>query len=419
MAARTSAFYFKGKQAPIADIARQLGVGYLVEGSVRKAGDRVRITANLINAADGFQVWSDSFDRDLKDIFAMQDEIAGRIAKSLQLRLGDSAAGPRPAIDPEAFQLFLAGREQFERASTADIKSGIDCFQRAVAAEPKYAAAWSQLARAYIQLARWGGIETAVGLAEARKAIDRAVALEPDSPDVLVAQGWVLRTADWDWKRARQAFRRALVLQPNNPDTLADAAVLIFNLGQMDEGIQLARRAVDLDPLNAQTHINLSLLFQFSGELNKAEQSNRRALQLAPDGQRFHGNLAVILAELGRPLKAEDEAALETDEIARKAAVAFVAVDRGFKNKALAQARQIEGLARDHPGTADIYSYAAEIYAKLGENDRAFAALDQAVSARDPGVAWYKVDFSMRGLHGDPRWARLMEKVGLSDDQLK
>jgi len=419
VAARTSAFSFKGKQVPIAAIAKQLGVAYVVEGSVRKDGNRVRITAQLIDAADGFQVWSDSFDRELRDIFAVQDEIAGLVAKNLQLKIRGSLTSPKPAIDPEAFQLFLSGRAQVERANTADLRAGIDCLQRAVAAEPKYAPAWVQLARAYVQLARWGGIEAKVGFAEARKAVDNALALEPDSPEVLVALGWVRRTADWDWKGARRAFRRALELQPNNPDTLADASVLVFNLGQTAEGIQLARRAVDLDPLNAQTHLNLCLLLQFAGELNKAEQANRRALQLAPEGQRYHGSLAIILAELDRPARAEEEAALETDEVSRRAAFAFAAVDRGLRNKALAQARQIEGLASKHLGTADIHSYAAEIYAKLGDNDRAFAALDQAFAARDPGIAWIKVDTSMRNLHADKRWAEFLAKVGLADEQLK
>jgi TolB-like protein/Flp pilus assembly protein TadD len=419
VAARTSSFYFKGRQVPIADIAKQLGVSYVVEGNVRREGSRVRISAQLINAADGFHLWSDDFDRELKDIFAVQDEIAGLIAKNLQIKIGGALGSPRPAIDPEAFQLYLAGRAQAERAGTADIKAGIDCFQRAVAAAPGYAPAWAQLARAYIQLARWGGIETTLGYAEARKALERAVALEPDSPEVLVAEGWVRRTAEWDWKGARQAFRRALELQPNNPDTLADTAVLVFGLGQTDEGIQLAIRAVDLDPLNAQTQLNLSLLFQFAGELNKAEQACRQALHLAPEGQRYHSSLAMILAELGRPQRAEAEAALETDELGKHAAFAYIAADHGFKIKALAQVKQIEAFAHDHAGTADVYSYAAEIYAKLGEIDHAFEAEDKAVAAHDPGIAWLKSDSGLRPLHADPRWPKLLNRVGLSDEQLK
>ena len=419
VAARTSAFYFKGKQVPIADIARQIGVAFVVEGSVQKAGSRVRVTAQLVNAADGFQVWSDSFDRELKDIFALQDEIAGLVAQNLRLKIGNLSLPAKATIDPEAFQLFLAGRDRAERAGSADLKAAIDCFQRAIALEPNYAAAWAAMARANIQLARWGGIETGAGYAEARKAVDRAAALEPDSPGVLVAQGWVRRTADWDWKGARQAFQRALEVEPNNPEILADAAILFFNIGQTDVGIQYARRAVDLDPLNAATNVNLCLLFQFTGELKKAEQAIRRALQLAPAGQRYHGSLAVILSELGRPAEARQEAALETDVISQKAAYAFIAAKRGAKEKALALARQIEDLAPEKGGTADIYSYAAEIYSRLNEKDRAFAALGHAFDGHDPGIAWIKVDTTLGNLHGDPRWAELLTKTGLADDQLR
>ncbi len=419
VAARTSSFYFKGKQVPIADIAKQLGVSYVVQGSVRREGTRVRVTAQLVSASDGFQVWSANFDREMKDVIGMQDEIAGLIAKGLQLRMVGAPALAKSAIDPEAYQLFLAGRARVERASIAEIKAGISCFQQATAISPNYAAAWASLARANIQLARWGGIETSVGYAQARNAAAKAAALEPDSPDVLLALGWVRRTADWDWKGARQAFRRAIELQPDNPDTLAAAAVLLFNIGQTDEGIQLATRAAELDPLNAATQLNLSILFQFAGEMNKAEQAARRALQLAPDGQRYHGSLAMILAQLGHPLKAEDEVALETDDVARHAAIAFIAIFRNQKLRAEAQARQIEALAQDHPGSADIYSFAAEIYALLGESDRAYDALDKTLAGRDPGCAWYKVDFFLRNLHDDPRWPSLLQKIGLSDDQLK
>jgi TolB-like protein/Flp pilus assembly protein TadD len=419
VAARTSSFYFKGKQSPIAEIAKQLGVSYVVQGSLRRDGARVSIAVQLISASDGFQVWSDSFDREMKDIVGIRDEIAGQIAKSLQLRIAEAPASAKAAIDPEAFQLFLEGRARVERASTAELKAAIASFQQATGISPGYAAAWAWLARASIQLACRGGIETSVGYAQARSASAKAAALEPDSPDALVAMGWVRRTADWDWKGARQAFRRAIELQPDNPDTMADAAVLLFNLGQTDEGIQLATRAAELDPLNAATQLNLSILFQYAGEMNKAEPAARRALQLAPEGPRYHGNLAMILAQLGHPLKADEEVALENDDLARHAAIAFIAIFRVQKPRAEGQARQIEAMAQDRPGSADIHLVAAEIYALLGESDHAYTALDKSLAGRDPGCAWYKADFFLQNLHDDPRWPALLIKIGLSDDQLK
>jgi TolB-like protein/tetratricopeptide (TPR) repeat protein len=419
VAARASSLYFKGKQATIADVAKQLGVSYVVEGTVSRDGSRIRVTAQLVSAADGFQVWSDTFDREPKDVPGMREEIAGLIAKGLQLRRVDAPIPVKAAIDPEAFQLFLAGRAHVERTSITEIKAGIACLQQATALSPNYASAWACLARANILLVRSGGIETGVGCDQARSAVAKAAALEPDSPEVLVALGCVRRTADWNWKGATQAFRRAIELEPDNPDTLSEAAVLIFNTGQTDEGIQLASRAAELDPLNAAAQFNLGRLFQFTGEMNKAEQAVRRAIQLAPGGRRYHGNLAIILAQLGHPLKAEEEVALETDEIARHAAVGFIAIFRTQKLRAETQARQVEALAQGQRGSADIYSYAGEIYASLGESDRAYEALGKALAGRDPACAHYRVDYFLRNLHDDPRWPALLQKIGLTDDQLK
>ena len=417
VAARTSAFSFKGKSTPVAVIAKELGVAFVVEGSVQKAEGRVRITAQLIKAADGFEVWSEKFDRELKDIFALQDEIAGLIAKNLRVRMNESSAPPASA-NPEAFQLFLAGRDRAELAGTADLKAAIELFQRSIALEPNYAPAWAQMARANIQLARWGGIDLQTGYTAARKAVDKAAALEPDSPVVLVALGWIRRTADWDWKGAREAFQRALSIEPNNPETLAAAAILYFNIGLRDEGFRDARRAVELDPLNAATNLNLSLLFQFDGQLKKAEQAMRRALMLAPGGQRYHGSLAIILSELGRPAEARQEAALEKDPVAQKAAYGLIAVNHGAKERAMAMARQLMEMGAKE-SLADTYGYAAEIYSRLSENDRAFEALVQAFEAHDASVAWIKVDDNLNNLHPDPRWAGLLTKAGLADEQLR
>jgi TolB-like protein/tetratricopeptide (TPR) repeat protein len=418
VAARTSSFYFKGKQAPIADIARQLGVGYVVKGSFGREGGRIQIGVQLVGASDGTVVWSDNFDREVRDLPAVRDEMAGRIAKSLQLKLPGPPAGAKTAIDPEAYRLFLAGRVQAERPGLADLKAGISCLQQAVAISPNYAAAWAGLAKADILLARQGGIELSVGYDQARTAAARAAALDPDSPDALLAQGWVSRTADWDWKGALKAIRRAIELRPDNADMLADSSVLVFNVGRTDEGIEMARHAAELDPLNAANQLNLSRLFEYSGEMAKAEQAARRGLALAPNAQRYHGLLALILVQLGHPQKADDEVALETDDLSRHMAVAYIAMFRNQRIRAAGQARQIEALAEARRSSADVHSAAAEIYASMGERDLAFVALDKAVAERDPACAWYKENFFLQNLHGDPRWPALLKKVGLSDEQL-
>jgi len=419
VSARTSAFYFKGKEVPVPEIAKQLGVAYVVEGSVRKQGDKVRITAQLIKAVDGFHVWSDTFTRDLKDIFAVQDEIAGLIAKNLELKMGFAPAGTRQAVSPEAYQEFLVGRAAAAKASMADLQEAVGHFERAVALEPKYTAAWVQLASAHTRLGRWGGAPTLASWASARMAIDRAIALEPDSPDVLSALGWILRTGEWEWRGAERAFRRALALQPNNPEILAGTAVLLFNIGQIDEAFRLARQAVQLDPLNPGTQIDLSIMFFESRNWAESERAARRALQLAPDGTSYHSVLAWPLINQGRYAEAEAEIALDTDLVQQSGTMGLLAIARGDLPKVREMLARLEGLARTQPDRADLQTCTAWLHAGLGDKDRAFAALEKARASRDPSMAWLRENTELTPLFSDPRWNELLRKVGLTDDQLK
>jgi len=418
VSARTSAFYFKGKEVPVPEIARQLGVAYVVEGSVRKQGDKVRITAQLIKAADGgFHVWSDTFTRDLKDIFAVQDEIAGLIAQNLELKMGITAA--RPTIDVEAYQEYLAGRALVAKAGNNDLREAVGHFEKAVALEPKFTAAWVQLASAHTQLGRWGGAPTLQAWAAAHAAIDHAVTLEPDSPDVLLALGWIRRTADWDWRGAEQAFRRALQLRPDHPETLAGAAVLLYNIGRNEEAFRLGQQAIRLDPLNASTQLDLSIMYYLSDNFAEAERTARRALALAPGGAGYHGVLAWGLAGQKRYAEAEAEALLDTDEIQQAVALGLVAIGRGQTEAAHAQVARLEKMARTMGDRADLQNNIAWITAGLGEKDRAFAALEKAQASRDPSVSWLRNGTYLQLLFSDPRWDALLRKAGLADDQLK
>ena len=419
VSARTSAFYFKGKEVPIPEIAQKLGVAYVVEGSVRKAGDKVRITAQLIKAADGFNVWSDTFTRDLKDIFAVQDEIAGLIAKNLELKMGINQVGARQAVSPEAYQEYLVGRAAAAKAGMADLREAVTHFERAVALEPKFTAAWVQLASAHTRLGRWGGAPTLQAWQAARAAIDRAKALEPDSPDVLLALGWILRTADWDWRGAEQAFRRTLQLQPNQPEALAGAAVLLFNIGQTEEAYRLGQQAVQLDPLNAAAYIDLSIMFYLNKNWAEAERSARRALQLAPGGASYHSILAWSLIAQQRYAEAEAEVALESDVIEQTTVYGLLAVARGQGQAARDRLARLEEFARINGDSADLQQSIAWLCAGLGEKDRAFAALERAVTSRDPSMSWLLNSWYLQPLFSDPRWPVLVRKVGLADDQLK
>ena len=417
VSARTSAFYFKGKQVPMAEIAKQLGVAYVVEGSVRKAGDKVRITAQLIKAADGFHVWSDTFTRDLKDIFAVQDEIAGLIAKNLSLKMGMTAA--RPTIDVEAYQEYLTGKALFAKASNDDLRAAVGHFEKALEIEPKFTAAWVQLASAHTRLGRWGGTPSLQAWAAARAAIDKARTLEPESPEVLLALGWILRTGEWNWWEAEQAFRRALQLRPNHPETLAGAAVLLFNIGKTEEAYRLAQQAVQFDPLNASTQIDLSIMFYMNKNWVEAERSARRALQLAPSGTSYRSILSWGLIGQRRFAEAEAEIARDQDGIDRTNAQGLLAIARGQEKEARDQLARLEGYSRVDGDLADLQQSIAWLCAYLGEKDRAFAALEKAAASRDPSMAWLINSWYLEPLHSDPRWSALLRKVGLADDQLK
>jgi len=417
VAARTSAFYFKGKEVPIPEIAKQLGVAYVVEGSVRRQGDKVRITAQLIKAADGFHVWSDTFTRDLKDIFAVQDEIAGLIATNLELKMGMTPAARR-TIDPAAYQEYLAGRAMVEAGTTAGIRAGLVHFERVLALEPSFTAAWVQLARTYVHLARWGGLPEGSNGSEATRAIERAVRLEPNSPDVWLALGWVRRTLEWNWRGAEEAFRQALKLRPNHAETIAATAVLLANLGREQESIALAQRAAQLDPLNAATQLDLVIIFYSYGHFAEATQAGRRALQLAPEGQHYHGWLAMSLAEQRKFSEAVTEAGLETDEVTRLTAQAMTAAKQGRVAEAWERMRALEAKATAMQGKGNIHAYVAHVYGHLGETTKGIDHLEKARDARDPSIAWARTSL-FAGLHADPRWPGFLRTLGLADDQLK
>jgi TolB-like protein/Tfp pilus assembly protein PilF len=409
--ARTSSFHFKGSNTAIPDIAKQLGVAYVVEGSVRKAGDKVRITAQLIKAADGFHVWSETFTRDLKDIFAVQDEIAGLIAKTLELKIGREPSAHRE-VNPEAFRLLLSGRAKVRQSGNANRDSGIADFRAAVELAPDYAEAWAQMAHAYIQNARFGGVALETGFREARRAAQKALALAPDSAEVLANVAWVRRTADWDWRAADQMFHRAVQLSPENADILTEASVTLLNVGHVEEAIALGRRAVVLDPLNPDAHFNLSFIQGNAGHLPEAMESAGRAVALAPDAEDYRSNLAGTLADIGRLDEAERELALEPHGDVRISTGALILIRRGQKDAARAKIRELEGLPNRNNDMA-------EMYAENGDTDLAFAALERSYALHETGMAWTKVDYYLKNLRSDPRWPAFLRKMGLADEQLK
>jgi len=423
VAARASSFQFRDKKDDLAAIAQKLNVGVLLDGSVRKAGARVRVSVQLINPSDGYHLWSETYDRTLDDIFALQDDIAQSVVRELRTALlgegADSDASVRVKADvaraargrgrnAEAHQLALQGRHMIERLTADDVRRGIEYLQRAIETDPDNAVAWVDLSRAHLNAAGHGWAPRPPSLAEARRAVERALAIAPDLPEAHVVLGRLRLYFDWDWKGAAESYRRAMELAPDIAVGRHGAGILAQNAGRFEEALDLYRRAVDQDPLSAAAHERLGVTWLVAGRSGEAEAALRKAIALSP--QRIHGHFSLALALLaqGRLDEALDEAKHESDPLYRHLLRAVVLDAGGRRSES-----DVEMKALVEAYSANGAFQIAEAYAARGEIDAAFEWLDRARVQRDPGCAEVKCSYLLQPLRGDPRWEEFMKKMGL------
>jgi len=425
VAARTSAFQFRETKDDIGTIGRKLNVATLLEGSVRKAGNRVRIAVQLVKASDGYHLWSESYDRTLDDIFEVQDDIARAVVKELRVALlGESPdsnahATVQSEVDvafkgrrtnADAHRLYLQGRHFFNRFTREDVEKSIEYYRRALALDPKFALAWAELSFAHSREADVSWVPSAEAYAEAREAAERALALEPDLAEAHAGLGWIQMSLDWDWRGARASFRRALDLAPGSTTSLGRAAILEADLGNFGEATELAERVLELDPLNAATYHNLGALHRMNDRPEDAERAYRKALELTPQRVISRAALSLALLAQGRPEEALAEAAREPYDGYRHWAVSMIHHAIGNwkeSNEAL------ETLKRDFAD--DFGLQIAQVHAVRGELDAAFEWLDRAYAQGDSGLADVKFTTCFRALYADPRWHDLMRKLKLED----
>jgi TolB-like protein/Tfp pilus assembly protein PilF len=425
VAARSSAFTFKGKNATVAEIGRVLNVATVLEGSVRKAANRLRISVQLVKVSDGYHLWSESYDRTLEDIFAVQDDIAQSVVKELRTTLlGEAAdataeraataavaaAAKGRATDPEALQLYLQARYVIVRDTREDTTKSIGFFKEALARDPEFAMAWVELGMAYMREAdrRWAPVVEGYG--RAREAVLRALALEPELAEGHAALGLIQMDHDWDWRGAEASCRRALALAPGSALVLRRAAIVIGSLGHPDEAIELCQRALAQDPLSAVAYGLLAVNLNGSGRLTDAEAAHRKALELAPQRTVTHAQLALNLLAQGRGEEALAEAQQEPEQWARLRSRAIIHHAAG--RRAGSEAALQELIAK-HQG--DSAYQVAEVYAARGEPDLAFAWLERAYEQRDPWLSEIKAEPLFRSLHADPRWGAFLRKMGFAD----
>jgi len=423
VASRTSAFHFKGKDVDIPTIAQKLNVATILEGSVRKSGQRVRITAQLIEVATDSHLWSDTYDRELEDIFAVQDDIAQSVVKELRSALlGEKpdasanaavkaevhAAAKGRGENAEAYRLYLQGRFFEDRLTEEDTAKALQYYRQALELDPQYALAWAGLSRAYATQAGYSWLPIAEGFGKAREAAERALQLEPDLAEAHAALGEILMLYDWEWRGADVSLRRALELAPGNARIIRSTAILAGFLGRMDETIALLRRAAALDPLAVPVYRSLGRWCFCAGRLEEAEAAMKKTLEFNPHDSHAHYYLGLVRLQQGRL----DEA-LE----------AFQGGAGTYRRLGLTLAQHARGLsAESHAALKELIDKGAdgeacqiaEAHAYRNEADLAFQWMERAYAQRDPGLSMMKLDPLLHSLHDDPRWQPFLEKMGLA-----
>jgi serine/threonine-protein kinase len=409
---RTSSFSMKGKSEDLRAIGEKLGAANLLEGSVRKSGARVRITAQLIEAQRGSHLWSQEFDLQLTDVFAAQDEIAKAVVAALKLKLLPSAAiaGQRTG-NPEAHDQYLLGRHFLEQGSADGYGRAVQSLERAVALDPAYAPAWAALASASFRAADQDpvGYDPKRYMPGAQAAAEKAVALAPDFAEGYASRAGLRMSVAHDWAGARSDLERALSLSPADAQSLSAYALLLATLGKLPEAIAAQRKATASDPLSAESWTRLSGFYLGTGQLDLAEGAAKRALEISPEQGRAARNLGFAYLLSGRHADALVAFQRSSNELFRGMGVALGEYELGHQGASQAALDQI----LSQPYAASASYQIAQVYAWRGEADRAFEWLERAVRLRDAGLGYLKYDPFLRKVRGDPRYAALLQKMNL------
>ena len=407
--ARTSSFSFKGRTASATEIARELKVTHLLEGSVRRSGSRIRITAQLIRARDSSHVWSQSFDRDLSDIFAVQDEIAAAVARGLELKLFGGPAPKAQPTDPRAYALYLQGRHFFSLYSTTGYAQAIPALEGALAIDPGFAPAWGILGALYWGQANNSLIPYEEGARKARLSSEKALALDPEQAEPMSLLGLLDVIEHRDVAGGLRRIHRALELEPHNQRVLSRAANVARQRGRTEEAIRYAEQALNADPLSPNAHAVLSLTYYYAGRLDDAEAMRRKLLALSPGWLSGHYYLGRILLERGDARAALAAIEQEPSPMWRLTGLAMVHHTLGNRAASDAAFQELRG-KEDPVGIA--YQF-AEIHAYRGEIDLAFEWLERAEATNDSGLTDAITNPLMRNLHADPRWAAFLDRLRL------
>ena len=407
---RSSSFRFKDRKEEPKTIGEKLGVATLLEGTVRKQGDRVRIVAELINAADGIELWSRTFDRELKDIFAVQEEIANAVASSLKVTLlgADERSATKSATkNTEAHNAYLQGHFYLLRRNLEDYRRAIAHYDEAIRLDPDYALVYAERSEARIWIGDLSG-RGKTELPKARSDAERAVAIAPALAEAHAALGWLRFFAEWKFAEGLSELKRAQELSPANPTTNDLLARVIVYVGKLDEAEKQARHAVELDPLSGSAQFNLARVLWCEGKLDEADAVARKTAELTPAAASSHRWQVLVAVQRNDGEGALREAELEPNMAFRRFEHTLAHYIRGEREAA--DATLAELIAKDNDRLA--YQI-AQAYALRGEKDKAFEWLQISFDNHDGGTLSLLVDPMLRGLRDDPRYHALLAKLGL------
>ncbi|HEY2419276.1 MAG TPA: winged helix-turn-helix domain-containing protein [Steroidobacteraceae bacterium] len=426
--ARTSSFYFKGKSEDIPAIARRLMVAHVLEGSVHKSGDRLRVTAQLVRADNGYHLWSESYDRRFDDVFKVQDDIAGCVVKALQVKLLDAQIHhPAPTANSEAYTLYLQAESLIKHHTSEDSLRAYDCLRQALELDANFAVAWAALAELYtddnvmwskrfsldesdgqnIDLATRDFLLGTTKLSGAAKTAGaRALALDPDAADIHRALASVVLFFDFNWDAADAGLKKARALDPGNARITEQSARLAIAMGRLTEGLALANLAVSMDPLGT-AYWAVGSAHHRLGALERAAAAYRRLIELHPTMPGAHFRYGLVLLSQGQPQAALEQ--MERDEPWYQQTGVALALDALGRR---AEADRAQALAETNWGNGMAYQL-SYIYAARGEQDTSIAWLERASRQRDAGILSMAHDPMVASLTGNPAFKALQRKLKL------
>jgi serine/threonine-protein kinase len=415
VASRTSAFQFKGRSCDISEIGKKLKVQMVLEGSVRKAGNRLRITAQLVNAEDGYHIWSEKYDREMEDVFAIQDEISLTIADTMAIKLLEEDKAKlvkRHTEDVDAYNLYLKGRYFWNKRTEEGIKKGNDFFLQALQKDPNYALAYSGLADSFILLGSFDYLSPRETFPQAREAALRALKIDSSLPEAHASLAWIIMSYDWDLKKAGTEFGKALEFNPNYATACHWSAFPLLFMGKFDKAIQIMKQAQELDPLSLAINADLGQVFYLAQEYDKAIEQLNRTFEIDADFWKSHFHLGQVHLQKGMYGEAVSELQKALQPSYSDWVFAVLGYAYGVSGERDAAFKVLDELNRESKKRYVSSCLRALICAGLGERDQALTFLERAHEDREFRLIWLNIEPMFAGLRQDSRFVALLKKVG-------